>query len=539
MFSCSLRVLTFIFHFSCKITSTYSDEDASSCKLINRPSIVILQTQLMALFASGMVMASFVFTPSTVEIWGRFFRRKFGQKVEEPLKLQKHKVIAQAFAKRKEFKNHGRLSISFHNSHTDPVGLKFDMNSAVGSHDFSSTWANNLPRFVNRRYALTGCASSSSHGHRRNSHDSEISFSVRHVSVESRRNSNDSQVSVKIAEMKTKVARSRGSRSKTRSSRHQRKDFTSRRYGRKESSTSLESQIVAMTQKGSHHSTATTTEMGAGMLVPVGQKRRSGISALDPEQINELIARNKFLLPFLTTSEDDKTSMGSFNIQDSKLDVILKQIGLSEHKIIESKFNSDDYEFEIGRMNSNADHSDDLKSSKENVATAGRTSKNSNRSIGSKKSIKTGNSSRLRKTRKSSRSIAKTANPLVITNGSGRIKADKKSEKDKKSKDKILDEPFNSMAMELAPMNGNLQGSHSGRSDVGIQTEIPSETCSSTEFAERMMKEDQGDEEDEPLESHKLLSKRVSLSSTTKRRDTSEISLTESEKLKLLLLPSK
>lgn len=495
----------------------------------------------MALFASGMVMASFVFTPSTVEIWGRFFRRKFGQKVEEPLKLQKHKVIAQAFAKRKEFKNQGRLSISFHNSHTDPVGLKFDMNSAVGSHDFSSTWANNLPRFVNRRYALTGCASSSSHGHRRNSHDSEISFSVRHVSVESRRNSNDSQVSVKIAEMKTKVAsRSRGSRSKTRSSRHQRKDFTSRRYSRKESSTSMESQIVAMTQKGSHHhSTATTTEMGQ-MLVPVGQKRRSGISALDPDQINELIARNKFLLPFLTTSEDDKTSMGSFNIQDSKLDIILKQIGLSEHKITESKFNADnradDYEYEIGRMNSNMELSD--VSSKENVATAGRTSKNSNRSIGSKKSIKTGNSSRLRKTRKSSRSIAKAANPLVITNGSGRFKVDKK---DKKSKERFLDESLNSLAMEMSPLNGNLQGSHSGRSDVGIQTEIPSETFSSTEFAERMMKQDQHDDDDDvdPMESHKLLPKRVSLSSATKRRDTSEISLTESEKLKLLLLPSK
>lgn len=495
----------------------------------------------MSLFASGIVMASFVFTPSTVEIWGRYIRRKFGQKVEEPLKLQKHKVIAQAFAKRKVFQNQGRLSISFHNSHTDPVGLKFDMNSAVGSHDFSSTWANNLPRFVNRRYALTGCASSSSHGHRRNSVDSEISFSVRHVSVESRRNSNDSQVSVKIAEMKTKVAsRSRGSKSKARSSRHQRRDFTSRRYSRKESSTSMESQIMAMAQKG-HHSDATTAEMG--MLVPVGPKRRSGISALDPDQINELIAKNKFLLPFLTTSEDEKSSMGSFNIQDSKLDVILRHIGLSEDKVIEPKFNGhktaddgDSIEMQM-RMANMMDVSDE--SSKENLATAGRTSKNSNRSHGSKKSVKTGNSSRLRKTRKSSRSIAKTANPLAITNGSGRIKIDKKSDKDKKSKEKEKFHNSQDESFSLS-MNGNLQGSFSGRSDVGIQTEMPSETFSSTEFAERMMKQDQDDEDDdEPMENHKLLHKRVSLSTATKRRDTNEISLTESEKLKLLLLPSK
>lgn len=489
----------------------------------------------MSLFASGIVMASFVFTPSTVEIWKRFFSRKFGQKVEEPLKLQKHKVIAQAFAKRKEFKNQGRLSISFHNSHTDPVGLKFDMNSAVGSHDFSSTWANNLPRFVNRRYALTGCPSSSSHGPRRNSIDS-ISFSVRHVSVESRRNSNDSQVSVKIAEMKTKVAsRSRSSKSKSRSSRHHRRDFTSRRYSRKESSTSMESQIVALAQKNSHHSTATTAEMGGGMLVPVGPKRRSGISALDPDQINELIAKNKFLLPFLTTSDDEKSSLGSFNIQDSKLDVILKQIGLSEHKIIESKFNGDDGDsIEMEARSPNIIELSDT-SSKENIAAAGRNSKNSNRSINSKKSLKTGNSSRLRKTRKSSRSIAKTANSLAITNGSGRLKIDKK---DKKSKEKeklknSQDDSFSSMAM-----NGNLQGSFSGRSDIGIQTDNPSE-LSSMEFAERMMKQDLEDAEDEPMESHKLLPKRVSLSAATKRRDTNENLLSESEKLKLLLLPSK
>ena len=471
-------------------------------------------------------MASFVFTPSTVEIWARFFRRKFGQKVEEPLKLQKHKVIAQAFAKRKEFKNQGRLSISFHNSHTDPVGLKFDMNSAVGSHDFSSTWANNLPRFVNRRYALTGCPSSSSHGHRRNSIDS-ISFSVRHVSVESRRNSNDSQVSVKIAEMKTKVAsRSRGSKSKSRSSRH-RRDFTSRRYSRKESSTSMESQIIAMAQKNSHHSTATTAEMGAGMLVPVGPKRRSGISALDPDQINELIAKNKFLLPFLTTSDDEKSSLGSFNIQDSKLDVILKQIGLSEHKIIENKYSGDDgdsIEMQI-RNQMSLELSDE--SSKENITTAGRSSKNSNRSINSRKSLKTGNSLRLKKTRKSLRSIAKTANPLVMTNGSGRIKMDKKPK-----------EKLKSTHDELFSVNGNLQGSSSGRSDVGIQTDHPSE-LSSMEFAERMMKQDQENEEDEPMENHKLLPKRTSLSAATKRRDTNENLLSESEKLKLLLLPSK
>lgn len=536
------------------ISSAYSEDDSSACRMLNRPSISLLQLHLMSLFASGMVMASFVFTPSSLEIWSRYFRRKFGQKVEEPLKLQKHKVIAQAFAKRKVFQNQGRLSISFHNSHTDPVGLKFDVNSAVGSHDFSSTWANNLPRFVSRRYALTGCPSSSRSSHgghgRRNSIDSEISFSVRHVSVESRRNSNDSQVSVKIAEMKTKVAsRSRGSKSKSRSSRHQRRaDFTSRRYSRKESSTSMESQVLALTHKGAHSSS--TADASAGMLVPMNHhhKRRSGIGELSPEQINDLIAKNRFLLPYLTTSEDEKSSIGSFNIQESKLDAILKQIGLSEHKIIENKLNSDQNEDieSIGEdiHTKQIENYSDL-SSKENLASALRGSKNLNRSSGSKKGFKTTSSSRARKGRKSSRSVTRNANPLTVTNGSGKMKMDKKGDRKSKEIRKSQEESYNSMGIELSPLNGNLHGSISGRSDIGIQTEIAAHTMSSMEFAENLMKQDQNDrdddDDDDAMENYKLLPKSTSFSTAATRqlRNTNEISLTESEKLKLLLLPSK
>uniref|UniRef100_A0A1B0C9F1 Protein smoothened n=1 Tax=Lutzomyia longipalpis TaxID=7200 RepID=A0A1B0C9F1_LUTLO len=189
----------------CKITTSYHEDYVNTCKLNSRPSVAILQLHLLCLFASGIVMSSWVWTHSTLGIWRRYIKGKFGYEVEQPVRMQKHKLIAQAFAKRKAFQEEGRLSISFRNTHTDPVGLNFNIDSAA-SQDFSSTWANNLPRFVNRRCALTGAVTSSSHEPRRNSMDSEISVSVRHVSVESRRNSVDSQVSVKIAEMKTKVA---------------------------------------------------------------------------------------------------------------------------------------------------------------------------------------------------------------------------------------------------------------------------------------------------------------------------------------------
>lgn len=115
------------------------------------------------------------------------------------MKLQKHKIIAQAFAKRRKFNQGGRISIECQN-HTDPVGLHFDLNSAA-SNELSTTWAANLPRLVNRRGAVPNevtCSVSSNN----QSLDSEMSYSVRHVSIESRRNSGDSQLSVQIAELK-------------------------------------------------------------------------------------------------------------------------------------------------------------------------------------------------------------------------------------------------------------------------------------------------------------------------------------------------
>lgn len=394
--------------------------------------------------------------------------------------MAKHKIIKQAFRKREKFNNGGRLSISFHNSHTDPVGLKFEMNSVEASEDFSTDWAKNLPHLVNRRCALTEIVSSSSIGH---SVDSEISYSVRQVSVESRRNSNDSQVSVKVlTEMKAcrRVAsRNRGSKSKGRSSRSQRKEFTSRRYSRRDSSTSRESQDFSnVLFQQSHQVSLETAEMGL-----VSAQRRSGI------------------VP-------------------NPMDVFMNQI----KSRLDHEDNSDDDSIKLSARGSNDDDNNSDLTSKENVASAGRASKNSNRSINSKKSLKVFHNSGLKKTKKTPRSITKTTNSHV---GSGRIKLDKK-DKEKKSKDRLREDLAN---MELLQMNGNLQGSHSGRSDVGIQTEM----LSPMEFGKRL---NEDDDDDDPMESHTLLSKRISLSAS-KRRNTIDRSLTESQILAHLLLPSK
>lgn len=266
--------------------------------------------------------------------------------------MPKHKVIAQTWAKRKDFEDKGRLSITLYNTHTDPVGLNFDVNDLNSSetNEISSTWVHYLPQCVKRRMALTGVTpgntNSSSQGQagRKNSLDSEISVSVRHVSVESRRNSVDSQVSVKIAEMKTKVAsRSRqhgkhaySSSSNKRSQRRRdfiaassgRTKYSSGGRGRRESSTSVESQVIALKK-----TTYPNASHKVGMFAQSTKKhnstrRRNG--GLDPTIINDFIQKNgQFILPFLqnqgmtTSSDEEDNSRASFKIHD--LNVVVKQ----------------------------------------------------------------------------------------------------------------------------------------------------------------------------------------------------------------------
>ncbi|XP_012235045.2 protein smoothened isoform X2 [Linepithema humile] len=269
----------------CMITTKYSD--MSECKMDTRPSTGKLQLHLLAPFSAGILMSSWVWTSSTVDTWCRFLKRISNSESEEPpIKLSKHKLIAHLFANRKTFNKAGRLSISFHNTHEDPVGLNFDLNSAA-SQDFSSTWAAALPKLVTRRGALVGTTGSVS-SNRRNSADSEISYSFRCVSMESRRNSLDSQISVQIAQVKTtrKVAnRSRGRRGKNR------RDFGKSRAGK----------IDPLSRRGS------TTSQDSQLMtqIPIqmpNMGRRSGNAGLDERVLGSKVIDTKnagMLLPFL------------------------------------------------------------------------------------------------------------------------------------------------------------------------------------------------------------------------------------------------
>ncbi|GAB0090742.1 Protein smoothened [Sergentomyia squamirostris] len=302
----------------CKITTSHHEDFVQRCMMQSRPSVAILQLHLLCTFGTGIMMSSWVWNRSTVNIWKRYVKKKFGYEVERPGRIQKHELVAQAYAKRKTFQEEGRLSLSFWNTHTDPVGLNFNIDNTDASQDFSSTWANNLPRFVNRRCALTGAVTSSSHEPRRNSMDSEISVSVRHVSVESRRNSVDSQVSVKIAEMKTKVARGRPRKSK--------------RLRRSQATGGERCQeLLEYTQN--HGIDLENYKNHPSFQKPYkNTKRRSASAGLNPKEISSLLANGKMLLPLLNnqkiiSSDDENASIASFQVKNSRLDVILKRIG--------------------------------------------------------------------------------------------------------------------------------------------------------------------------------------------------------------------
>lgn len=177
------------------------------------------------------------------------------------------------------------------------MGLNFNLDS-VASQDFSSTWAAALPKLVTRRGALVGGNPGSMSSNRRNSGDSEISYSMCKLSVESRRNSIDSQISVQYAEVKA-TRKHPGPRSRRAK---RRRDFGKSRSSkvgplfRRGSTTSQESQLGGQI--------LSTLTVGGIKNITQGpnMKRRSATAGLDGRGLNPKALEEKnaeLLLPFL------------------------------------------------------------------------------------------------------------------------------------------------------------------------------------------------------------------------------------------------
>lgn len=243
-----------------------------------------------------------------------------GQEISDDEKFTKpkHKVIADAYAKRLE----GVISISIQNSHTDPAELNFDMNNlnSTESNGMGTTLTNYLCNIINRRNAVThidfretnncppctnSCASSC---------DSEISVSVRqfNLSVESRRSSVDSQVSYKLSETEIKAtveSRSQKHKSLKMKTKKRQRYASGRGTNRRASSSSIESKIVATALQ---------------KIKCNGNSRRRRIerrSACTEFNINDIkLLGQSALIPnhtSLTTSEDEEFLKKSPHIQNA------------------------------------------------------------------------------------------------------------------------------------------------------------------------------------------------------------------------------
>lgn len=259
---------------------------------------------------------------------------------EEPIKLDKHKVIAQAFAQRKMINdNDGRCSISFHNSHQDPVGLNFDLNNDVDGDYYSSSWAAHLPKLVSRRGAIYHETSETSN--RRNSTDSQISFFSlqRFVAVGSRRSSVDSQQFLSISEVKVTDSRvNKGkrrkkftTRSRRRSEHHKknRKDFDKSIKPRRSSTTSQESQMsiqLALHQFGLISNNTPLPNMERRSAFDKGVSSR----------------RVESLLPFLTPNSLENADGTDENLSsEEKNSEICKDFKIENEKIVNESEDDD------------------------------------------------------------------------------------------------------------------------------------------------------------------------------------------------------
>ncbi|XP_053572338.1 smoothened homolog [Bombina bombina] len=126
------------------------------CEIKNRPSLLVEKINLFAMFGTGIVMSTWVWTKATIIIWKRAWCRILGRSDDEPKRIKKSKMIAKAFSKRKELLDNPEkeLSFSLHTvSHEGPVaGMDFDINEP--SADMSSAWAQHVTKMVARRGAI-------------------------------------------------------------------------------------------------------------------------------------------------------------------------------------------------------------------------------------------------------------------------------------------------------------------------------------------------------------------------------------------------
>lgn len=136
--------------------ASQTNKPIPECTIKNRPSLMVEKINLFSMFGTGIAMSTWVWTKATILIWKRTWFKIIGRSDNEPKRIKKSKMIAKAFAMRKELHQNPEkeLSFSMHTvSHDGPVaGINFEINEP--SNDMSSAWAQHVTKMVARRGAI-------------------------------------------------------------------------------------------------------------------------------------------------------------------------------------------------------------------------------------------------------------------------------------------------------------------------------------------------------------------------------------------------
>ncbi|KAM4570076.1 protein smoothened [Odontesthes bonariensis] len=136
--------------------ASQTNKPIPECTIKNRPSLMVEKINLFSMFGTGIAMSTWVWTKATILIWKRTWCKIIGRSDNEPKRIKKSKMIAKAFALRKELHKdpEKELSFSMHTvSHDGPVaGINFDL--IEPSNDMSSAWAQHVTKMVARRGAI-------------------------------------------------------------------------------------------------------------------------------------------------------------------------------------------------------------------------------------------------------------------------------------------------------------------------------------------------------------------------------------------------
>lgn len=386
--------------------------------------------------------------------------------------------------------------------------------------------------------------------------------------------------------MKTKVAsrsRSKGKRIRKREFFNKRSNRNSSIVMRRESSTSLETQIGAQIIK------ALNSEYNSKPSF----KRRVGNAGLDSDNINSLICDGKLVLPFLhnqglTTSDDESHSVASLTIKDSRLDVILRQKtnlssddNLNKSCVNIEEYHSSDDKMTVKSYKEDNDTDDDkcvtsniYKNHKENDVEILKNNSKHNKNL---------KSTSLRKNKKKLHEKASRSHKITEGELMNEVdKCDNKKENYNSKPSKIAGSmsSFDSYCSELSPLaiHSSFSGVSVGKTnsrnsklscDVGIQAnahEIAIQTMSSfekessaienvKEASDKKLKDgnlnnshfkvvnnrrNSVDYESESECTHLLISSAKPVTLQKKKQDSiSNIGQNETDRLKLLLLPTK